>query len=59
MGSKFSDKKFSSKYTIEKRKLNTREERKVGEGRELLLFSFKDWDQNKIPPGQKFKQWEK
>lgn len=59
MGSKFGRAKFNARTDIDSRKQGTREERAVAGGKELLLFSFKDWDQNQCPPGQTFKEWEK
>jgi hypothetical protein len=36
------------------RRENNREERKVKEELPKMLFSFKDFDKNQIPPGQSY-----
>ncbi len=41
------------------RSRNTREEKKVKEDLPKLVFSFKDFDINQIPPGQSYDNWQK
>ena len=55
---KFED-RFSciNEKTLE-RKHNTRDERKVKEDLPKIIFSFKDFDINQIPPGQSYKDWQ-
>lgn len=40
------------------RKENNREPRQVKEDKPLMLFSFKDFDKNQIPPGQSYEDWQ-
>jgi hypothetical protein len=40
------------------RRENNREERKVKEELPKILFSFKDFDKNQIPPGQSYEDWQ-
>ena len=57
-GSRFGDLKFKAAYSPNERKQNIRIERRVKDVIPLLLFSFKDFDNNQCPPGQTFKEWE-
>lgn len=41
------------------RKENVRNERRVEEEPLKLVFSFKDFDETQIPPGQSLQEWEK
>lgn len=59
MGSRFGKNKFNARTGIDERSQNTRTERAVKFEIPLLVFSFKDFDSNQCPPGQKFTEWEK
>ncbi len=59
MGKRFGKGKFSAKGAVDKRKENTREEKRISSDRYPLLFSFKDWDNSQCPPGQTWAEWEK
>jgi hypothetical protein len=61
MGSsaRFGSNKFKAAEDVRfERKRNTREERDVPEGLPKILFSFRDFDINQIPPGQNFEIWQ-
>ncbi len=55
----FGHDKFKARTGDEsERKTNTREERKVKEELPKILFSFKDFDNKQIPPGQSYDNWQ-
>ena len=50
---------FKNKKGPASRKENIRDERNVGLGATpKLVFSFKDFDDTQVPPGQSFQDWE-
>lgn len=56
--SRFGAAKFKDSKSPNERKFGIRQENKVREEMPLILFSFKDFDDNQCPPGQTFRQWE-
>lgn len=59
MANKFKESRFSTKRKAEKRKENTREERPVNGELPKVVFSFKDFDRNQVPPGQTYEERER
>ncbi len=59
MASKFKENRLSPKRKADKRKENVREEKKVEGDLPKVVFSFKDFDKNQIPPGQTYENWER
>lgn len=57
--SRFGENKLKASKSPNERKQGTRIEKTVKEETPLILFSFKDFDNNQCPPGQTFKEWEK
>jgi hypothetical protein len=55
--SKF-DKKFSTRSSVGSRRENIREEKAVKVELPKVLFSFKDFDIDQIPPGQTYEDWQ-
>jgi len=54
---RFGSNKFNPNE-ISERSRNIREERKVKEDLPKMVFSYKDFDINQIPPGQSFDEWQ-
>lgn len=52
--------RFHPRSQVKRRSENLREERKTNENSApKIVFSFKDFDNSQIPPGQSFEQWQK
>lgn len=58
MASKFRENRFATKRKADERKENIREEKRVEGDLPKVVFSFKDFDKNQIPPGQTYEDWE-
>jgi hypothetical protein len=56
--SKF-DKKFITQSSVGSRKENIREEKVIKGELPKVVFSFKDFDKDQIPPGQTYEDWQK
>jgi hypothetical protein len=56
---KFGKNRFQSKSSnLDERPKGNREEKPIKEEYPKLLFSFKDFDNNQIPPGQLYSEWQ-